>query len=77
MRTAYVLEIELKMKQEITKWYKKNATIAKATAALALTVPYTAYIRSIQKDLDEVRYSREINKKLASRKEYGNKKQVV
>ena len=61
-----MLKIELKMKKEITKWYKKNATIAKATAALALIVPYTAYIRNIQKDLDEVRYSREINKKLAS-----------
>lgn len=50
------------MKKEITKWYKKNATIVKATAVLALIVTYTAFIRDIQKDVDEVRYSREINK---------------
>ena len=50
------------MKKEITKWYKKNATIVKATAALALIVSYTAFIRNIQQDVDEVRYSREINK---------------
>lgn len=50
------------MKKEITKWYKKNATIVKATAVLALIVSYTAFIRGIQKDVDEVRYSREINK---------------
>ena len=50
------------MKKEITKWYKNNATIVKATAALALIVSYTAFVRSIQKDLDEVQYSREINR---------------
>lgn len=50
------------MKKEITKWYKKNATIVKATAALALIVSYTAFIRNIQQDIDEVRYSREINR---------------
>jgi cell division protein FtsB len=50
------------MKKEIIKWYKRNATVVKATAALALLVSYTAFIRGIQQDLDEVRYSREINK---------------
>ncbi len=50
------------MKKEIIKWCKKNATIVKATAALALIVSYTAFIRNIQQDLDEVRSSREINK---------------
>ncbi len=46
----------------MVKWYKKNATVVKATAALALIVSYTAFVRGIQQDLDEVRYSREINK---------------
>ena len=50
------------MKKGITKWYRQNATIVKATAALALIVSYTAFIRNIQQDVDEVRYSREINK---------------
>ena len=49
------------MKKEITKWIKKNATIVKATVLISFFVGYGEFIRDLQQDIDEVRYSRKIN----------------
>ena len=50
------------MKKEITKWIRKHATIAGIGAFFVFLGIYGNFVRGIQKDLDEVRYSREINK---------------
>ena len=44
------------------KWIKKHATIAKIGALLVFLGVYGEFVRDLQRDLDEVRYSREINK---------------
>lgn len=50
------------MRKEIMKWIKKHATIAKIGALLVFLGVYGEFVRDLQRDLDEVRYSREINK---------------
>ncbi len=49
------------MRKEIMKWLKKHATIAQFAALLAFCVGLFEFARDIQQDLDEVRYSRQIN----------------
>ena len=48
------------MWKSIMKWLKKHATIAKIGALLVFLGVFEEFVRGIQKDLDEVRYSREI-----------------
>ena len=43
------------------KWLKKHATIAQFAALLAFSVGVFEFARDIQQDLDEVRYSKQIN----------------
>lgn len=43
------------------KWLKKHVTIAQFAALLAFSVGVFEFARDIQQDLDEVRYSRQIN----------------
>lgn len=43
------------------KWLKRHATIAQFAALLAFCVGLFEFARGIQKDLDEVRFSRQIN----------------
>ena len=50
------------MRKSIIKWLKKHATIAKIGALLVFLGVFEEFVRGIQKDLDEVRYSREIIK---------------
>lgn len=49
------------MIKQITKCLKKHATIAKIGALLAFLGLYGGFVRDLQKDLDEVRYSKQIN----------------
>ena len=49
------------MRKEIAKWCKKHATITKVGALLIFLGLYGGFVRDLQKDLDEVRYSKQIN----------------
>lgn len=49
-----------KKRNAIINWIKKNATLVRISAFLALLIPYTAFIQGLQRDVDEVRHSREI-----------------
>lgn len=51
------------MTKRITKCLKRHATIAKIGALLVFLGVYGDFIRGLQRDLDEVRYSKEINEK--------------
>lgn len=49
------------MRKKIAKWCKKHATITKVGALLVFLGLYGGFVRDLQKDLDEVRYSKQIN----------------
>lgn len=50
------------MIKQITRWFKKHATIAKIGALLVFLGIYGEFVRGLQRDIDEVHYSREIIK---------------
>ena len=56
-----MFEASMLMRKEIAKWFKKHATIAKVGGLLVFLGLYGGYVRDLQKDLDEVRYSKQIN----------------
>lgn len=51
------------MIKQVTNWLKRHAKIAKIGAFLIFLGVYGDFVRGLQRDLDEVHYSREINEK--------------
>ncbi len=49
------------MRKELLNWLKRHAKIAKIGAFIVFLGVYGGFVRDLQKDLDEVRYSKQIN----------------